>query len=281
MADWNSPFLRPGAPARLDSPGPIPEEYSTGYHQKNQNAMAIPKRESESITAAGHSHLRPQAAQAGLRAQVYQPLMARQSNVAQTVPHGAILPSFLAFPEEDMTDGDGQGTVDGRHQMQQTESRFLQLLPQRAETQHLHNNENRQPARFPSPLEVARLPQTQQLLQASRPQSQPHIRPRSQGQQRGNTPRPVQQTEPRPTTANSKNGKPSVKHLTCWWWSEKGECRYSEQECLYAHHRTGKVADAPRQVKPGEPPVAGKSLERALKEVASGRTQSEPEREMG
>jgi hypothetical protein len=45
--------------------------------------------------------------------------------------------------------------------------------------------------------------------------------------------------------------RPSVKHLTCWWWHQKGQCRYSDSECLYAHHDTGVVADAPRQVKPG------------------------------
>ena len=33
----------------------------------------------------------------------------------------------------------------------------------------------------------------------------------------------------------------SVKHLTCFWWKEKGTCRYSDDECLYAHHDTGKL----------------------------------------
>lgn len=51
--------------------------------------------------------------------------------------------------------------------------------------------------------------------------------------------------------SSDSSTKPSVKHLTCWWWYEKGQCRYSESECLYAHHDTGLVADAPRQVKPG------------------------------
>lgn len=47
------------------------------------------------------------------------------------------------------------------------------------------------------------------------------------------------------------HGKPSVKHLTCFWWKVKGDCRFSEEDCLYAHRDTGLLADAPRQVTPG------------------------------
>ena|SRR5947209_4969994 len=47
------------------------------------------------------------------------------------------------------------------------------------------------------------------------------------------------------------HGKPSVKHLTCFWWKEKGDCRFKEEHCLYAHHDTGLYADPPRQVIPG------------------------------
>jgi hypothetical protein len=47
------------------------------------------------------------------------------------------------------------------------------------------------------------------------------------------------------------HGKPSVKHLTCFWWKEKGDCRFKEEDCLYAHHDTGLYADPPRQVIPG------------------------------
>ncbi len=32
--------------------------------------------------------------------------------------------------------------------------------------------------------------------------------------------------------------KSSVKHLTCFWWKEKGQCRFSDEECLYAHRDT-------------------------------------------
>ncbi|EXJ91037.1 hypothetical protein A1O1_04144 [Capronia coronata CBS 617.96] len=74
------------------------------------------------------------------------------------------------------------------------------------------------------------------------------------------------------TNANANplnpNAKRSVKHLTCFWWWEKGECRFSEEECLYAHHDTGHYTLAPRQVIPGEPAKAGKSLERALNKLA-------------
>ena len=53
-------------------------------------------------------------------------------------------------------------------------------------------------------------------------------------------------------------GKPSVKHLTCFWWKVKGDCRFSEADCLYAHHETGLLADAPRQVTPGGEHVLSK-----------------------
>lgn len=67
---------------------------------------------------------------------------------------------------------------------------------------------------------------------------------------------------------NPNANRRSVKHLTCFWWWEKGECRFSEEECLYAHHDTGHYTLAPRQVTPGEPAKAGKSLERALNKLA-------------
>jgi hypothetical protein len=57
---------------------------------------------------------------------------------------------------------------------------------------------------------------------------------------------------PRPRSGTPHpHGKPSVKHLTCFWWKEKGDCRFSEEDCLYAHHDTGLYADPPRQVTPG------------------------------
>ena len=54
----------------------------------------------------------------------------------------------------------------------------------------------------------------------------------------------------RPSTPHP-HGKPSVKHLTCFWWKEKGHCRFKEADCLYSHYDTGLYADPPRQVIPG------------------------------
>lgn len=43
----------------------------------------------------------------------------------------------------------------------------------------------------------------------------------------------------------------SVKHLTCYFWAKNGACKFSEEDCLYAHHDTGKVAQGPLQVELG------------------------------
>jgi hypothetical protein len=88
-------------------------------------------------------------------------------------------------------------------------------------------------------------------------------------------------------------GKPSVKHLTCFWWKIKGSCRFAEDDCLYAHRDTGILADAPRQVAPGgkhrslhfsactdsvqfllEPAKAGRHLEKAMENLRSKRNPS-------
>ncbi|MCJ1482317.1 hypothetical protein MMC06_002481 [Schaereria dolodes] len=42
----------------------------------------------------------------------------------------------------------------------------------------------------------------------------------------------------------------SVKHLECWYW-RTGQCKYLEHNCLYAHHYTGHMAEAPKAVEPG------------------------------
>ncbi|OQU97259.1 hypothetical protein CLAIMM_03215 [Cladophialophora immunda] len=73
---------------------------------------------------------------------------------------------------------------------------------------------------------------------------------------------------PSPGDSRDSHNRRSVKHLTCFWWWEKGECKYSEEDCLYAHHDTGHYTAAPRQVVPGEPAKAGRSLERALNKLA-------------
>ena len=77
----------------------------------------------------------------------------------------------------------------------------------------------------------------------------PRYNPRSSS--RHNLPTSSPEVRGQPSNPTTPSGKPSVKHLTCWWWFEKGQCRYDEDDCLYAHHDTGMVADAPRQVKPG------------------------------
>lgn len=101
-----------------------------------------------------------------------------------------------------------------------------------------------------------------------------------------NSPKPRRAT-PHP------HGKPSVKHLTCFWWKVKGDCRFAEEDCLYAHRDTGLLADAPRQVTPGgeqvrctfcahtdhqspalEPAKAGRHLEKALENLRSKRNPS-------
>ncbi|KAI4140226.1 MAG: hypothetical protein L6R39_005893 [Caloplaca ligustica] len=35
------------------------------------------------------------------------------------------------------------------------------------------------------------------------------------------------------------------KHLTCFYWAKNGSCRYSGEECAYAHYNTGIVANDP------------------------------------
>lgn len=42
-------------------------------------------------------------------------------------------------------------------------------------------------------------------------------------------------TSSRSTSPGLAENRRSVKHLTCFWWKEKGTCRYSEEDCLYAH----------------------------------------------
>lgn len=43
----------------------------------------------------------------------------------------------------------------------------------------------------------------------------------------------------------------SVKHLTCYFWAKNGSCKFSDEDCLYAHRDTGKVAQGPLQVELG------------------------------
>ena len=36
----------------------------------------------------------------------------------------------------------------------------------------------------------------------------------------------------------------SVKHLTCYYWAT-GKCRHPEDQCLYSHKHTGRMANKP------------------------------------
>lgn len=53
------------------------------------------------------------------------------------------------------------------------------------------------------------------------------------------------------TSPSSSNSLPSVKHLTCYFWAKNGVCKWSDNDCLYAHYNTGKTANGPLQVEPG------------------------------
>ncbi|MCJ1466375.1 hypothetical protein MMC07_004994 [Pseudocyphellaria aurata] len=65
------------------------------------------------------------------------------------------------------------------------------------------------------------------------------------------------------TSPSSSNSVPSVKHLTCYFWAKNGVCKWSDEDCLYAHYNTGKTANGPLQVEPGRPAVAGKNATNA------------------
>ena len=45
--------------------------------------------------------------------------------------------------------------------------------------------------------------------------------------------------------------KKSVKHLECWYHFSPMGCKWSTEQCLYAHWETGQRAGAPVQVEPG------------------------------
>ena len=45
--------------------------------------------------------------------------------------------------------------------------------------------------------------------------------------------------------------KRSVKHLTCYYWYRKAPCKWTEDQCAYAHVWTGKLADKPLTLEPG------------------------------
>lgn len=49
------------------------------------------------------------------------------------------------------------------------------------------------------------------------------------------------------------------KHLTCFYWAKNGTCRYTDDECTYAHYNTGIVARDPMHNQPVSTIVQGKT----------------------
>ncbi|KAL2389209.1 hypothetical protein RJ035_002499 [Blastomyces gilchristii] len=252
MADWD-PSLYTGMPDRLDSPGPIPEEYSRQYRSLTKNTVETHGLETQPPTTTWSS-------------------VAQTSRVGATFlnnpeSHSMPKPSIRPWPTSTTASGSGFSGVQGaanEHtygmanatgRSQQEAHRMLQPPQQRVGTQHVHNNGNQYLPMRPSAFTRGQQPEVQQPYQNFQFQTQPQIQSAAQAQQRNTPLQSLQPSESRQSTSGSRRDRPSVKHLTCWWWNEKGQCKYSVDECLYAHHKTGKVADAPRQVKPG-----GKSL---------------------
>lgn len=68
-----------------------------------------------------------------------------------------------------------------------------------------------------------------------------------------NSPNPGVQSPlnlPNPRVQSSAPQPPSVKHLTCWYWANKG-CKLADDVCLYAHFDTGRLADPPVKIQRG------------------------------
>ena len=134
----------------------------------------------------------------------------------------------------------------------------MQETPSRRSRPSDQENRKRGESRSSSVPIAVRAPEEPAMQSESQPmaRTRPHSRARS----------PFPRARGLDNSLNSN--RRSVKHLTCFWWWEKGECRYSDEECLYSHYDTGHHTSAPRQVIPGEPAKAGKSLERALNKLA-------------
>ncbi|KAK2804662.1 hypothetical protein FQN50_006501 [Emmonsiellopsis sp. PD_5] len=297
MAD---PFLHHDLLDRQDSPGPIPEEYSQ-RPQESQRAIAPTRTYGPQSSIAPHNHNLAERQPPNLRAEAQLYLSARQPNPLISLQRAATAPSSVAAQ-----------TPAGPRPIQAPTNRRLPFPPpqqtinqyrqpaapqqQRARIHNPHNNGNQFAAGYPAQRDTGSAHQAcmsqaypNYPAQGSSSLLQPHghqnMTPYNAAQiaRSQSVPQIATQGRPRTATPTARGSKPSVKHLTCWWWNEKGQCRYSEKECLYAHRQTesGKVADAPRQVRPGEPPVAGKSLEKALQEAAGARALQGREREMG
>lgn len=55
------------------------------------------------------------------------------------------------------------------------------------------------------------------------------------------------------STTNARIPKVSDKQLECYYWRYTDFCKYSEDDCLYAHHSTGRVKDLPGMPRNMEP----------------------------
>ncbi|KAL8929016.1 MAG: hypothetical protein Q9208_001459 [Pyrenodesmia sp. 3 TL-2023] len=54
---------------------------------------------------------------------------------------------------------------------------------------------------------------------------------------------------PTQIAAASTSPFPPVKHLTCYFWANFGRCKRTDQECNYAHFRTGRMAANPAELR--------------------------------
>ncbi|OAX84085.1 hypothetical protein ACJ72_01543 [Emergomyces africanus] len=278
MAGWGGSSLHPGMADRLDSPGPIPEEYSRQYQSFNHGTVETDRLGNQRPTASSrHEAQTNQGGKAYLVSRGFYPTLSLP-NLSHPTSRNA-QGSFFSGLQGVFPNRSVYGTASATGKTQQEEIR--PPSQPRVENQHVQNNGNLAQGRSPSSFTMGRQFQAQQIYQVSHFQPQPEVHPTGQTQQRSNPQPSLSRSESGPSTSGSRKERPSVKHLTCWWWNEKGQCRYSVDECLYAHHETGRVADAPRQVKPGEPPVAGRKLMRALREEACEKLQTGPERELG
>ncbi|EXJ92724.1 hypothetical protein A1O3_01276 [Capronia epimyces CBS 606.96] len=169
------------------------------------------------------------------------------------IVHSPLQQSFPAYPNSASEEASNSSPM-----MQQT--------PSRRSRRTEHESRKRGESRSSSVPIIVRT-----LEEDSQPDCGHQLQARTRPHSRATSPLPRAHGRAHETNFNPLNpnaNRRSVKHLTCFWWWEKGECRFSEEDCLYAHHDTGHYTLAPRQVVPGEPAKAGKSLERALNKLA-------------
>ena len=110
-----------------------------------------------------------------------------------------------------------------------------------------------------NPLSSSRLPADDPFFEVKFPQTYADQRnlgliasPNARGvlQAPTNQQRPNLAKSPSPGGEICSSQPKSVKHLTCWYWANKG-CRLPDHVCLYSHIDTGRLADPPVQVQRG------------------------------